>query len=139
MNDAAERRAWGRLAWRRVGEGLLLNRLAARAFGRAFVNRPKQGFGIPLEQWLRGPLRARMIETRSDRTLIEPFDAAVVAQTVTQFLCEHRPDYKHRLWALRMCGTWRETVCRSEPVNSRSNRLNTHAVVAANCRQLRQK
>lgn len=42
----------------RDGQGKwLLRRLVDRHVPAAMMERPKQGFGIPLDQWLRGPLR----------------------------------------------------------------------------------
>jgi asparagine synthase (glutamine-hydrolysing) len=36
--------------------------LFARAFGRTLADRPKMGFGVPVEQWMRGPLSSRCQE-----------------------------------------------------------------------------
>jgi asparagine synthase (glutamine-hydrolysing) len=36
--------------------------LFARAFGRELAERPKMGFGVPVEQWMRGPLETRCEE-----------------------------------------------------------------------------
>jgi asparagine synthase (glutamine-hydrolysing) len=94
----------------RNGSGkYLLKRLASKSFGEAFVNRPKQGFGIPLNLWLQGPLRSMLVEVLSDHTLMEPFDDAVVSRTVREFLSgRSRPDHTERLWGLLMYGLWRD-------------------------------
>jgi asparagine synthase (glutamine-hydrolysing) len=95
----------------RAGAGkYLLKELAARKFGRAFVNRKKQGFGIPLAKWLKGSLHRRMMEVLSDRALMEPFDAATVARVACEFRTGQKgQDRTSKLWALFMYGLWRES------------------------------
>jgi asparagine synthase (glutamine-hydrolysing) len=89
----------------------LLKRLAAKTFGQEFVNRPKQGFGIPLENWLKGTLRPRVRAVLSDPGLMEPFDRAVVARTASDFFSERPPaDHTSRVWGLFMFGLWRESL-----------------------------
>jgi len=104
----------------------LLKQLAAKTFGKAFVNRPKQGFGIPLEEWLRGALRKSMIDTLSDRNLMEPFDPTVIASTMAEFLAGRRPANKHRLWALLMYGSWREGALRPDCITARAQPQPVH-------------
>ena len=44
----------------------LLRKLAYRYVPRALLDRPKQGFGVPIASWLRGPLKAWAIERLHD-------------------------------------------------------------------------
>ena len=71
--------------------------------------RPKRGFGVPLDQWLRGPLLPLL-----RRTLLE---GALVGQdwlcrpALQRLIDQHvagRCDHRHRLWALLWLGRWLE-------------------------------
>ncbi|HWE07333.1 MAG TPA: asparagine synthase-related protein, partial [Rhizomicrobium sp.] len=75
---------------------------------REFVNRTKQGFGIPLTKWLSGPLNAQMTHVLSDRRLMEPFDPAEIARVAHEFRTG-RTHHTSRLWALFMYGLWRDS------------------------------
>ena len=89
----------------RVGK-YLLKRLAERYFPREFVHRRKMGFGIPLADWLRGPLRPLLHETLLDAALMEPLSMPVLTDILTSF--EAGDDaHQSRLWAAFMYGEWR--------------------------------
>ena len=51
----------------------LLRRLAARLLPAQIVQRRKQGFAVPIDRWLRGPLRGWARERLEDRRLYESF------------------------------------------------------------------
>jgi asparagine synthase (glutamine-hydrolysing) len=109
----------------------LLKQFAAKIFGHEFINRPKQGFGIPLEKWLKGALRPRMTDLLSDRNLMAPFDGAVISRTVTEFLTgRSRPDHTERLWGLFMYGLWREQADAARSPVAVSPPRRAHAVAA---------
>src|SRR5208337_2972439 len=50
----------------------LLKRLAERYFPASFVHRPKMGFGIPLAEWLRGSLKAVLVDTLHTCDAMDP-------------------------------------------------------------------
>jgi asparagine synthase (glutamine-hydrolysing) len=70
------------LAWKlRAGRNKwLLRRLAARYVPDALLDRPKQGFLVPMDRWLRGPLREWARERCEDTALFSrlPLDADAV-------------------------------------------------------------
>ncbi len=74
------------------------------------LDRPKQGFGVPLQQWINRQLRGRIRETLSEgrtreRGVIEP-------GYVHLLLDEHergRRDHSTQLWALFMLELWQRT------------------------------
>jgi asparagine synthase (glutamine-hydrolysing) len=87
----------------------LLKQLAAKSFGNAFVNRPKQGFGIPMTKWLKGPLRSELNNVLSDRSLMQPFNTSVVSRATREFFSDRpRRDHTARLWGIFMYGLWRK-------------------------------
>lgn len=90
----------------RIGK-YLLKRLAERFFPAGFVHRRKMGFGIPLAQWLRGPLRPVLEDTLRNGELMHPLEQGVIDRTLAEFL-DRNIDHSSRLWALLMFGNWRE-------------------------------
>jgi asparagine synthase (glutamine-hydrolysing) len=86
--------------------------LLKAAFGEKLpsvvAERGKQGFGVPVGQWLRGELRGWARERLlGDRALDAWFRPAAVGR----LLAEHdggRVNHGKRLWALLMFGVWRE-------------------------------
>jgi asparagine synthase (glutamine-hydrolysing) len=85
----------------------LLKKLAERHYPASFVRRPKQGFAVPLTNWLRGPLRTTLNQTLRDSRLMAPLSAPVIERTLRQF-DEGNDGHQHRLWALLMFGCWRK-------------------------------
>ena len=71
----------------------------------SLVDRPKMGFSVPIEEWLRGPLRkwaeALLFETRHDN----PFDQNVI-QTLWRDHQSCRWNYADHLWRLLMFRSW---------------------------------
>jgi asparagine synthase (glutamine-hydrolysing) len=103
------------LAWRlpprmklRGGQGKwLLRRVLDRYVPRALVERPKQGFAIPLDSWLRGPLR-EWAETllEEGRLRREGFlDHAAVRRRWQEHLSGAR-NWQYHLWIVLMFQAW---------------------------------
>jgi len=80
------------------------------------LNRPKQGFGVPLDQWINQQLRARVRETLTEprtkqRGYFEPHYVDVL-------LREHergRRDQATQLWALFALELWHRTFIDQQP------------------------
>lgn len=92
----------------RVGK-YLLKKLAERYFPADFVHRRKMGFGIPLADWLRGPLRPILEHTLRAPELMQPLDHRIIERTLNDFLGSGA-NHGSRLWALLMYGNWRRHV-----------------------------
>jgi len=87
------------------------------------LNRPKQGFGVPVQEWINQQLRDRMRDTLSDtRTRQRGY---VNTQYLDVLLDEHargRRDHSSRLWALLMLELWhRRFVDGARPSSRKPN------------------
>ena len=73
-----------------------------------FMDRPKQGFSVPLGRWLKEDLGEMMRETLVARHTLAPW---VHQETVTRQVDEHlagRASHSNRLWALFVLAMWVE-------------------------------
>jgi asparagine synthase (glutamine-hydrolysing) len=95
----------------RLKTKIALRQVASNRVPAEILNKPKQGFSIPLKHWLRGPLKPMMTDLLSQETVrargyFEP-------QTVTRWMQEHldgRANHSHRLWALMVIELWLQRV-----------------------------
>jgi asparagine synthase (glutamine-hydrolysing) len=99
-----------RLKMRGLETKHLFKRAVAGLVPDEILHRPKQGFGVPIQQWINQELRTRMRETLSDsRTRARDYtDGAYVSL----LLDEHergRRDHAMELWALFMLELWHRT------------------------------
>ncbi len=75
----------------------------------ALIERPKMGFGIPLGEWLRGPLREWAESLLGEQRLRAAglLDAAVVRKYWSEHLSGQR-NWQYLLWDVLMLEAWRE-------------------------------
>lgn len=88
----------------------VLREVLYRHVPRDLVDRPKMGFGIPLDSWLRGPLRDWAEALLDERRLAREgfFDPGLVRKHWNEHLAGTR-NWQHHLWIVLMFGTWLET------------------------------
>ncbi|MDQ2891396.1 MAG: asparagine synthase (glutamine-hydrolyzing) [Gemmatimonadota bacterium] len=85
----------------------VLRGVLARYVPDALLDRPKQGFGVPLAQWLRGPLRewaGALLEPQRLRR-----EGYLDTKLITQMWHDHvtgGADHAHRLWSVLMFQAW---------------------------------
>lgn len=92
----------------REGKGKwLLRELLCKHVPKSLIVRPKQGFAIPLEHWLRGPLRSWAEDLLSQQALHSTgfFDVAIVRMKWEQHLAGQR-NWQHQIWSVLMFQAW---------------------------------
>jgi asparagine synthase (glutamine-hydrolysing) len=85
----------------------VMKRAVADLLPREILERPKRGFGVPINAWFRGPLKDPVIQLLTDaraqsRGWLEP-------KTVRELCDEHtrgRRDQSVRMWSLMMLEQW---------------------------------
>ena len=102
--------AWGLSHSDRVREGQgkwILRELLRRDLPDNLIDRPKMGFGIPVGQWLRGPLRS-WADDLLDPTLVREqglLDPLVVQQRWIDHR-DGRADLTFQIWSILMFQAW---------------------------------
>ena len=73
------------------------------------LHRGKEGFSIPIKQWMKRELRPMMEEYLSERRLRDSgeFQPGYIQRLMQEHL-DGRENHSHRLWALMMYQMWRE-------------------------------
>jgi len=87
----------------------LLKRALRGILPERILNRPKKGFGIPVAEWFRGPLKEQMLAVLSPERIASEgfFDAGAVGGLVGEHLAGRR-DNRKQLWTLFAFEMWHE-------------------------------
>jgi asparagine synthase (glutamine-hydrolysing) len=87
----------------------LLKRALRGALPERILARPKKGFGIPVAEWFRGPLREQMLSVLSPERLAREglFEGRAVGRLIDDHL-EGRRDNRKQLWTLFAFESWYE-------------------------------
>ena len=87
----------------------LLRRLVYRRVPRSIVDRPKQGFGVPLARWFRGELRSLVFDALTEDRMHAAGvqDYSVVRRMVDEHMSGTR-EHPARLWALLVLSMWND-------------------------------
>lgn len=96
------------LSWR-IRDGVTkwpLRQVLARYVPRQLVERPKQGFGVPVSAWLRGELRGWAEDLLADPVLDEFFDGITVRRIWKQRIDLRAGRGGTRLWDVLLLVNW---------------------------------
>jgi asparagine synthase (glutamine-hydrolysing) len=87
----------------------ILRDIAYARVPRELIERPKTGFGVPIDRWLRGPLKdwAESLLSVSSLKRHGLLDVSVVRSVWSQYLHGRSPRH-HELWAVLMFQAWME-------------------------------
>ncbi|HET6863053.1 MAG TPA: asparagine synthase (glutamine-hydrolyzing), partial [Pyrinomonadaceae bacterium] len=94
------------------------------------LHRPKQGFGVPVQEWINEQLREKIHDTLTEKRTIER--GYINRQYVNLLLDEHergRRDHSTQLWTLFMLELWHRSVY--EYTADTSNRIASEVVEVA--------
>jgi asparagine synthase (glutamine-hydrolysing) len=87
----------------------LLKKLLAKYLPLSLFERPKMGFGVPIDRWLRFELKDLLLDYLSPERLKKEglFDTGLVEKKIKEHL-SGQTNHQYRLWSLLMWEMWRE-------------------------------
>ncbi len=94
--------------YRPLGQKSMLRRIGLRGLDPALFDRPKSGFVLPFDRWIRRGLKNAMDQTLRDPQAISPvgLDAAAVERLWRAFLDGARGTYWSRVWSVYVLIRW---------------------------------
>jgi asparagine synthase (glutamine-hydrolysing) len=83
-----------------------LRQILYRHVPKTLIDRPKAGFAVPLDSWLRGPLREWAESLLSAERLQDTFDPVPIRALWASHL--KGQDHQYALWTILMAQAWRQ-------------------------------
>jgi asparagine synthase (glutamine-hydrolysing) len=113
----------------------ILKKLLARYVPQTLIDRPKMGFGLPIDHWLRGPLREWAESLLSEKRLREDgfFDAPAVREKWTQH-ASGRGEWQQYLWTVMMFQAWLDARRGDDAVSDEPDGVSRYSALAPSVR-----
>jgi asparagine synthase (glutamine-hydrolysing) len=103
----------------------ILKRAVSDLVPTEILNRPKQGFGVPVQEWINQQLRERMHETLSDsRTRERGYINSAYLEVLLDEHERSRRDHSAGLWALLMLELWHRQFVDESGLRARRDEAN---------------
>lgn len=96
--------------WRPGNAKRILKRILHRHVPRGLVDRPKMGFGIPLREWLRGPLRGWAEELLSPQALASTGLNPHQIRKAWQSFLDGQTPIESQLWTVLIFQQWSQAI-----------------------------
>ena len=96
----------------------LLRQVLYRYVPRELVERPKTGFGVPIDAWLRGPLRDWAVEFAGRAPTARGRSRTGFGPRAWQEHLSGRRNWQYSLWTILMLQAWRRRWSAIEPNHS---------------------
>jgi asparagine synthase (glutamine-hydrolysing) len=99
---------------------LLLRERTRQVFGREIADRPKQGFSIPIHEWIRGPLKETIRDLLSPESIsqLNVFEVPALQRVIKDHF-SGRKSYGFELWGLAVLVAWHRSRIQHPPQTPR--------------------
>lgn len=89
----------------------MLRKILYQYIPAEFIDRPKQGFGIPIYTWLREELRSDLIAITTDQSFFDcmKLNQVPIADTINAFINNQKFCNAHLIWFVYMLWRWYHT------------------------------
>ncbi|MEQ9407827.1 MAG: asparagine synthase (glutamine-hydrolyzing) [Fuerstiella sp.] len=111
-----------RLKVRQGTKKWMLKQLFESRLPTGLAHRRKQGFELPVDAWLRGPLREQVEQVVLQRNApISEFIDTTAARQLYRRHCQHTGRHGQVLWSLLVLGRWLDTYTRASPSTEKTD------------------